>query len=164
MPDWWEADFLRYERWAAFVLAVILVLLSELILGPEHLDGYLDKNRFSVFPAFATLFGALLGLVIAAAAVVLDRIAEGRLPLVQRSRHAPKLSQTFTSAMVWLGLATLLSTLVLIPTTATIDRICAYLWALSALMVVVRLTRTIWIVGYLMRIVSQQQPPSGADT
>jgi hypothetical protein len=160
MPERWEADFLRFEAGTAFVLALVLVLVSELFLGPEHLDDYLDKHRFDVFPALATLFGALLGLVIAAAAVVLDRIAEGRLPLVQKSRHAPKLSQTFVSAMVWLGLATLVSTLVLIPTSAMIDRIAVYLWAFCALMVVARLIRTIWIVGYLMRIVSQQQPSS----
>lgn len=156
--DSWEASFLRNERYAALLAGALLVVLSEVGLGGERLDAYLDANRFAVFTQFAALLGALLGLVIAAGALVLDRVAEGRLAVVAESRHGATLWETFKSAMWALALSTLLAVLVLIPTTCPlIDRIVVYVWAFSALLVILRLSRTVWIVGRLMDIVSSQE-------
>lgn len=155
----WEADFLARERLAVLVITGCVIVLSEAVLGPERLNAYLDEHRFAVFPQLAALFGALLGLVLAASALVIDRIAEGRLDLVLRSEHAPKLWDTFGSAMASLGAATLISIVVLIPTSsAVVDRIIVYLWTLASLLVVARLARTIWIVGLLMNVVGKQGP------
>jgi hypothetical protein len=160
---WWEAEFLRNEAVAALLVATGLIVLSEVVLGPARLDRYLDANRFTVFSQLAALLGALLGLVIAAGALVLDRVAEGRLRLVSESRHGPKLWRTFKSAMVWLGWGTLLAVAVLVPTNcATADRVVIYAWLVAALLVVVRLARTIWIVGLLMDLVDSQARATGS--
>jgi hypothetical protein len=154
---WWERDFLPRERTLCVVLTAALVVLSEGVLRPGRLDDYLAEARFTVFPAIAALLGALLGLVIAAAAVVLDQVAEGRLELVQRSARAPALWATFKSAMWALGLSTLLALVILIPTASAIaDRILVYAWLFSALLVTARLARMIWIIGRLMDIAGAQ--------
>jgi hypothetical protein len=156
--DRWEPEFLRNELWACLVVTAMLVVLSEVILRPHRLDDYLDTNRFTVFPAMVGVEGALLGLVIAASALVLDRLAEGRLALVQQSRHVVALSGIFKSAMVSLGGATVAAGLVLTPTTSAAgDRAIVYVWAFLTLLAIARLSRVIWIVGYMLDIVARQK-------
>ncbi len=156
--DRWEPNFLRNELWACWVLTAVLVVLSEVVLGADQLDDYLDSNRFTVFPAMVGVEGALLGLVIAASALVLDRLAEGRLALVQQSRHVGALSGIFKSAMVALGGATVAAALVLTPTTsAAVDRAIVYVWTLLTLLAIARLSRVIWIVGHMLDIVARQK-------
>ncbi|MFI5037538.1 MAG: hypothetical protein ACHP93_03585 [Solirubrobacterales bacterium] len=149
---------MSYERAVCWLGAVALAVLSEVVLGPRHLDVYLQANRYTVFGSLVAVCGALLGLVIAASALVLDRLAEGRLHLVQQSRHIHAVPAVFKSAMVVLGAATLVAILVLIPTgSAVADRILVYVWSLCALLVVARLARVIWLVGEMMRIVAAQE-------
>ncbi len=158
LGECWSKRFLIYERRLCLLATVALIAVSEVIVGPARLDSYLSANRFTVFPAMVGAYSALLGLAIAASALVLDRLAEGRLKLVQASPHIDSLSGIFRSAMACLGAATLASVLVLVPTrSATVDRSLVYLWALFALLVVARLARVIWIVGHMMHIVARQE-------
>ena len=159
--EWWEPRFFEYERWASGVGLAALVIGSEVVIGPRHLDSYLDANRYVVFGAIAGVCGALLGLVIAASALVLDRLAEGRLDLVKQSRHARTLPAVFTSAMASLGGATIFAIVVLVPTGSGVaDRVLVYAWAWFGLLVIARLSRVIWIVGLLMSIVVAQESPT----
>jgi hypothetical protein len=154
----WEEHFLAREARVCFLVTAMLVFLSEVVLGPAALDRYLQANRFTVFPAMVGADSALLGLVIAATALVLDRLAEGRLALVQQSRHIGSLSAVFKSAMAWLGAATLASVAALVPLQNNIgDRVIAYLWAMCTLLVMARLARVIWVTGLLVDIVSKQE-------
>jgi hypothetical protein len=154
----WEPSFLRNELWVCWGLTAALGVLSEVILGAGRLDDYLDQYRFTVFPAMLGVEGALLGLVIAASALVLDRLAEGRLALVQQSRHAGTLAGIFKSAMVTLGVATVAGAAALVPTTSALgDRVVVYIWALLTLLSIARLARVIWIVGYMLDIVARQK-------
>jgi len=155
---WWESKFLARERAACFVAAAALAVLIEALFGAERLDHYLSQTRFTVFPQLAALLGALLGLVIAAGAIVLDRVAEGRLAIVADSRHGADLWATMKSAMWALGLSTILALVVLVPSSsAMVDRVVVYVWTFSALLVAARLARTVWIVGWLMDIVAAQE-------
>lgn len=155
---WWESRFLARERAACVLVAVAFVVVSEVFLGPERLDHFLSETRFTVFPQLAALLGALLGLVIAAGAIVLDRVAEGRLAVVSESRHGRDLWATLRSAMWSLGLSTLLASLAVVPLGNSVaDRVVVYLWVFSALLVTARLARTVWIVGWLMDIVAAQE-------
>jgi hypothetical protein len=157
----WAESFLFYELLACWLCTAALVVLSETILGPRDLNSYLDAHRYNVFTALSAVFGALLGLVIAASALVLDRLAEGRLHLVQQSRHVHALPAIFKSAMVALAAATLFSIILLVPTgSAMVDRVLAYVWLLFVLLVAVRLARVIWLVGELMEIVAVQDVAS----
>lgn len=154
----WEEHFLAREAKLCYLAAGALIVVSEAILGPSALDWYLDANRFTVFPAMVAADSALLGLVIAATALVLDRLAEGRLALVQQSRHIGALAGIFKSAMAWLGAATLASIIALVPLASNVaDRVVAYVWALCTMLVLARLARVIWATGYLMDIVSRQE-------
>ena len=116
--------------------------------APGRLDAYIVVNRYAVYGVVAGVGGALLGLVIAASALVLDRLAEGRLALVQQSRYVDSIPAIFKAAMFSLGMATLVSVVALVPTGSGLaTRVVAYLWLLFALLVVARLARVIWIVG-----------------
>lgn len=158
LGTWWESRFLVRERTACVLVAVGFVVISEVILGPERLDHFLSETRFAVFPQLAALLGALLGLVIAAGAIVLDRVAEGRLAVVGESRHGRDLWSTLRSAMWSLGLSTLLAMLAVVPLGCSLaDRVVVYLWIFSALLVTARLARTVWIIGWLMDIVAAQE-------
>lgn len=154
----WSEHFLVYEWWLCMAAAATLVAISEVVVGPGRLDSYLATSRFTVFPAMVGAYSALLGLAIAASALVLDRLAEGRLKLVQESRHIDSLSGIFRSAMSCLGAVTLASLIVLVPArSAAVDRCFVYLWALFTLLVIARLARVIWIVGHMMHIVATQE-------
>jgi hypothetical protein len=159
----WRANFLALEGAAALAATVVLIILSECVIGPERLDSYLEAERFTVFPQLAALSGALLGLVITAGALVLDRMADGRLSLIQRSRHGDDLWQIFRAAMRALGFSTVLGIIALVPTgCTTIDRWIAYAWLLAGFLSVVRIARVIWVVGFLLAIISRQGNEGGA--
>jgi hypothetical protein len=160
LAERWEVRFLAHEAGLCCLTTGLLVAVSEVIVGPGTLDRYLVANRFTVFPAVVGADSALLGLVIAATALVLDRLAEGRLALVQQSRHIADLPRIFKSAMAWLGAATLASVVALVPLASNVaDRGVAYVWTLSTLLVAARLARVIWATGLLMDIVSRQESP-----
>jgi hypothetical protein len=154
----WAAHFLACELVLCWLGTAFLIALSEVLLGPRHLNAYLGANRYTAFAAMVGVYGVLLGLVIAAGALVLDRLAEGRLRLVQQSRHIHALPAIFRSAMASLGIATVLSAIALIPTrSAVANRVVVYAWVLFTLLVIARLARVIWIVGKLMDIVATQE-------
>ena len=154
----WEEHFLKFEARLCVLATVALVVVSELLIGPAALDRYLHANRFTVFPAMVGADSALLGLVIAATALVLDRLAEGRLALVQSTPAIASLSGVFKTAMAWLAAATLASVVALVPLESqTANRVVAYVWLLCTLLVAARLARVIWVTGLLMDVVSRQE-------
>lgn len=73
----------------------------------------LQGNRAPVYGTLASIFGSLLGFVIAAIAIVLGYADSGRLTFLRESRTLTDLWRVFSSNIWWLAAATLVSLLAL---------------------------------------------------
>lgn len=82
--------------------------------GLEVVRDVLDGNRAAVYGTLASIFGSLLGFVIAAIAIVLGYADSGRLTFLRDSKTIGQLWRVFSSNIWWLAGATLTSFLALI--------------------------------------------------
>lgn len=151
----WRAHFLGAELALAVLAAAGVVVWSERLGGSGELDRLLDDNANVLYPAAAGVQGALLGFVLTATAVLIGLADQDRLGLVARSRHYSTLWDTFMAAMWVLGAGSITSLVgLLVPGDDLTQRVVFYLWSLTSLLAIARVSRCIWIVGLLIRVVT----------
>lgn len=153
MSAHWQRHYLLYEGLLCVAGGVAIFVWSEFCGGMDDLDRYLSNHRNDLFAVSGGVFGALLGFIITATAIILDKIDQ--LRLVRQSRHYPKLWDTLLASMRALGLASIASIVGLLETHPGLgERIVFFFWVLLALLAVARVARTIWIFGWIVRIVA----------
>jgi hypothetical protein len=151
--DHWQRHYLTYEGLLCAVAAVAVVLWSEHCGGAHDLDAYLHDHRNELYAVSGGIYGALLGFIITATAVILDKIEQ--LRLVRHSRHYPTLWSTLLASMRALGLASVAAIAGLLDTHPGLgERIIFFVWCFFSLLAVARVARCIWIFGWIVRIVS----------
>lgn len=160
LKNLWDKSFIKYERNTTIVVAVVIASCLERIVGTNEVETFLENQRMLVFPVLSTLFGALLGLVIAAATIVVERLSSGALPVIVESGKGPEMGQVFISSLVALGLATLVSLLLVIPINEAFDRFLLYLWLGVVLLSTVRVCRVVWIISHILKI---ETTPTGSE-
>lgn len=148
----WNKSFIRYERNLSIIVAIGGAIYLERVVGADQVQLFLEEQRMLVFPVMSTLFGALLGLVIAAATIAVERLSSGALPVVVESGRSPDLGRVFNSALVALGLATLASLVLVIPANEGADRFLLYLWIWVVLLAAARVARVVWVVSQILKI------------
>jgi len=77
--------------------------------GAALIDTFLKDNRGQVYGALASIFGALLGFAITAVSIILGFSTTKQFDILRQSKHYPLLWAIFTSAIRWLGGATLVA-------------------------------------------------------
>lgn len=95
------------------VIAVVAVAIG-LIIGAHFgwattLEFVLKDNRSAIYTALTSVFGALLGFTITAISVILALGSSPTGETLRKSKHYPRLWQTFLSAIWISGLATIIS-------------------------------------------------------
>jgi len=103
MRAWLQRNFLTAELWAAIVIA--FAFTTALHLDRSLMDS-LPPDRSALYSTLASIFGSLLGFVIAAIAIVLTLAPDSRLEIVTTSPHYKVLWRIFFSATRALGIAT----------------------------------------------------------
>lgn len=101
--SWLRTHFLGAEVAAAALITVTVVLIAARF---PALPAQLPEDRTTLYATLASIFGALLGFVIAAIAIVLTLAPDPRLELVTSSPHYATLWRIFFSATRALGIAT----------------------------------------------------------
>lgn len=164
-----DKRFLAFSIGLTMVAGAVLIVWSEKYGGKASLVELLQGNRSAVYGALASMFGSLLGFVIAAVSIAVGFSGSERLDLVRKSKHYPELWNAFNHAIRALGLATLIALAALI-----LDRdtkpFCSltYAAALATLLAALLLGRSIWVLEQLVAVVSKpekakeaSQPASG---
>jgi hypothetical protein len=154
----WRRHYLAYEGVLCIAGALAVIVYSEHCGGSRHLDAYLGEHGGELYAASSGVYGALLGFIITATAVILDKIEQ--LRLVRESRHYPTLWSTLLASMRALGAACVAAILGLVVTHPGLgERVVFFAWTLFSLLAVVRVARCIWIFGWIVSIVGSA--PSG---
>ena len=105
----WRLHFLGCELALGLCLTLVFAGWVEWANGMRSVDNLLSGQRSAVYGTVASLDGALLGFIIATAAIVLSFAPSDRFALLRGSAHYKTLWRTFTSTIRFLGLATLLA-------------------------------------------------------
>jgi len=162
LPGWWGAHYLFAELVAAVLATVGVAVWAQGFHGTATVDTLLAGTRAALYGVLATVWGALLGFIIATVTIVLGFLQTPRFKLVRESEHYGDLWKTFHSAIRVLAFATAAAIAALIAdkdTPGNPNRIAFYICMFASLLAALRLARCIWI---LQRVVTLATGPSKA--
>ncbi len=148
----WAANFLWWERALAIFAVAALIVWSEFLGGSSHLDHFLDEHGETLYIVLAPITAAMLGFILAAAAIVVTSAPAERMEILRESAHYPELWATFRSALRNLGLATLAALVGLVVSGQTPSRIVFYMVAGLAALAALRTARCIWAMNWMIHI------------
>jgi|SRR6185312_2638692 len=148
----WAAHFLRCEFWLGLAAVAALVVWSEFFGGAAHLDHFLNEHGETLYIVLAPITAAMLGFILAAAAIVVTSAPAERMRILRESPHYPELWETFRSALRYLGLATIAALVGLVVSGDLPSRIIFYVVAGLAGLAALRTARCIWALNRMIHI------------
>lgn len=152
--SWWRKNFLGAEGMLALVATGAFTVWVERYDGFVVLEKLLENNRAAIYGALASIFGSLLGFVIATVSIVVAFHGLPHLRLVRQSATYPVLWRVFTSAVRWLGAATVAALLALVLDHGDfIGRLSLYTCIGTTLVATLRVGRCVWVMEKLIGIV-----------
>ena len=164
MPDFWEQRFLSLEFWAGIAITIAVAVAIEhynaLALLPAKI---LLTDRSIIYGAVASIFGSLLGFVMATVPIVFAFSGMSRLRLLRETKQYPTMWRVFTSAIRWLGGATIFALVAMVLDRGGWGRITFYLCVGTALIAVFRVMRCVWVLEQMVAVIAKPGR-SGADT
>lgn len=163
LRDTWAAHFLRCELALDVVATLILVAWSVLFGGAAHLDHFLEDHGETLYVVLAPITAAMLGFILAAAAIVVTSASSERLEILRGSEHYPDLWATFRSALRILGFATLAALVGLVVSGPSLSRIVFYLVAGLSGLAALRTARCIWAMNEVINIFTAPPPAKEAE-
>jgi len=161
LPGWWKRHFLWAELCLALVITLAFFLWCDRFGGWILVMNVLKDHRSAIYQTAASIFGSLLGFVIAALSLVIGFSGSPSLKLVRESSHYPTLWKTFAAANRALGLATVMSFLALIfDRDHCPSRLIFFAVVYAALLAALRVGRSVWILEQVVRLVAGKNPTS----
>lgn len=157
----WAANFLRCEFALDVVATLILVAWSVLFGGADHLDHFLEDHGETLYIVLAPITAAMLGFILAAAAIVVTSMSSERMEVLRKSKHYPDLWETFKSALRSLGFATLAALIGLVVSGASPSRLIFYVVAGLSGLATLRTARCIWAMNEVIHILTE--PPRSKE-
>jgi hypothetical protein len=152
-PQWWKKHFLVAELGLAILLGVAFDVWLKWFGGGTSASHYLNGGRASIYGAIASIFGSLLGFVIASISIVMGFATSDRLAILRQSTHYAQLWKVFTSATRVLGFTTLISLGGLIfDKDAHPLGILLSLCVAGVILSVMRVARCIWVLENLIDV------------
>jgi hypothetical protein len=148
----WAANFLWCELALDIVVVVALIVWSELLGGSSHFDHFLEEHGETLYIVLAPITAAMLGFILAAAAIVVTSAPVERMEILRESPHYPKLWATFRSALRFLGFATLAALVGLVFSGDVPSRIIFYVVAGLSGLAALRTARCIWAMNWIIHI------------
>jgi hypothetical protein len=121
--------------------------------GARAVDGALSGDRAALYGTLASVFGALLGFIIATAVGPDDRLVR-----VRASNQYATVWSTLTSAMRWLAASTAIAVVLLIADRDAapvrwLELLGVWIW----LVTVTRLTWSLWILDSITKLLSKSR-------
>lgn len=164
VPQWWKVHFLWAELGLAVVLALGFIVWVEGCGGGATVDRTLSGNRSALYGTLASISGSLLGFVITTVSIVFGFSTHERLSVVRESAHYPTLWRVFTSAIRWLGLATVfLLAALLTDRDGSPLRVSMYVCCFGLIVAVFRLARCVWVLEKIIGLVTSSSKARRGD-
>jgi hypothetical protein len=155
----WNAHFLTLEFSAGVAVTLGLVIWGESV-GMGRLNCFLSAHRETLYAVVAPINAALLGFIVAAAAIIVTAAPSNRMEQLRESAHYGDLWATFRSAMRFLGAATIATILGLVLTwDGRGGRMVFYVVVGLTVLAALRVARCVWAVNWVVRIFTG--PPPG---
>ncbi len=154
----WKQNFHWLEPLVAFLLGFAASIWLECTGRGCHVDSLLFGNRAAIYGTLASVFGAMLGFVLAAVSIILGFSALPQLAIVRESKHYPTLYKAFLLTTWILGAASLAALVALI-----FDRDDSpwrwgfYLAAVTGITATVCVVRSIWLLERIVLIACKAQ-------
>jgi len=148
----WAAHFLAFEFATAVIVTVALIVWSESLSGSDHLNSFLHDHGETLYVVLAPITAAMLGFILAAAAIVVTAAPADRMTVLRESEHYDDLWACFRSAMRFLGLATLTAIVGLVATGDVVSRVAFFVTAGLSVAATLRVARCVWAVNWVIKI------------
>jgi hypothetical protein len=161
LKDLYGLHFLRIELGLAALATGAFIYWSENCGGAASIAALIGGRRESLYGAFASLAGSLLGFVLATVSIVIGLVSSPRLRVVRESPHYGTLWKVFTSATRFFALATCILLGALIFDEEPAMGKSVHLWWLYACTFLVvasslRLGRCIWVLEQVVSIIQSE--------
>lgn len=160
----WNAHFLKLELALGLISTAGLVAWAELFGGADRVDRFLAWHGETLYVVVAPIDAALLGFIVAAAAIIVTAAPSERMAQLRESAHYDDLWTTFRSAMRHLGAATVAGILGLVLTWDGVGgRIVFYIVVGLTILAALRVARCVWAVNWVVKIFTGPSPtrPAG---
>ncbi len=148
----WAANFLRNELGLGLVMVAAVILWSEVLGGRAHLDHFIALHGSLLYTVAAPIDAAMLGFILAAAAIIVTAAPDDRMALLRQSAHYSDLWASFRSAMRYLGAATVMTLAGLVVTGQTAARLVFFAVVGLSLLAALRVARSVWALNWIIRI------------
>lgn len=159
LPDYWRTHFLGAELAAAVVGAGIVAVYFFVLAEPSLASSSMFGNRETVYRTAATVGATLAGFVGTVVAIVFGLTQAERLQVLWESQQRETVWRVFFSTIRCLGLVVIVSFVGLIA-----DHGCSPIMGMAvafffaALLSVLRLARTLWLLQRIVRIMAMPSP------
>ena len=148
----WNAQFLGYELGAGLAVAAGIVLWSEVFGGSEPVEHFIDAHSGLLYTVAAPIDAALLGFILAAAAIIVTAAPDDRMAILRESKHYSDLWACFRSAMRFLAAATVVTLAGLVVAGEPGARIMFFIVAALSVLSALRVGRCVWALNWIIRI------------
>lgn len=101
----YQKRFMCVDFVICLLCVVVFIVWCERFNGNGYVNEILCGNRSAIYGALTSVFGSMLGFIIAAAAIVMSGAQSPKLTILRESRHYPTLGQVYASAVTALGLS-----------------------------------------------------------
>lgn len=145
------------ELTLALCMSAAFVIWCERFGGRTYVMPVLSNNRAALYGALMSLFGALLGFVIATISIVLGFATHEQFSVLRKSVHYRTLWAVFASAARFLGLATIAALAALLADRDAAPHVTLfYACAVLSLICVARTARCVWALEAVVRIATSE--------
>ena len=147
-------SFMLYEFALSLGLVAAAVAFVEFAWGRERLFGFVDGNTKLWYAIVAETAGTLLGFVIAALSILFALTQSERYALLRQSPYYRQVYSIYLSAVMSLGLATVLSLAALLATPEQVGPAwwLLYLVCWAVVASVLRVWRCVWVLWRVIQI------------
>ena len=151
----WEAHFLYWEFCVSVVISIGFGVWILQFDGEQVLQGFLNERRSHLYGSLVGVFVSLLGSMFTVTSITIVMINFGRMKLIRESQALPTLVDTYICAIIWLSVS--LATALICQWFEDGSRygsiLIIFLFFSSAVSVF-RVSRVVWIVAKLFRIMT----------
>lgn len=154
----WRKNFLRLEAGLGCVLGIIFGVWVKWYNGAILVDHILMSNRSPIYGSAASIFGSLLGFVIAALSIIIGYSASDKFQFLRKSSHYPTLWKVLTSNIKCLGFATMASMLGLIfDRDSAPHHVILFVFVMTSLLAIFRLARCLWVLENVVLLITKPE-------
>lgn len=163
----WNTHFLGVELCIAILVSCLFLSWIIFFNGSAIVDSVLNGNKGAIYGTLASVFGSLLGFVITALSIIIGYSTNEKFEFLKKSKHYITLWNVLIDTIKVLSLATVVMLLGLIfdrdtppkfliinaNTSFILLSLIRFLIVFTTFLALLRLTRCVWILENIVKII-----------